>query len=67
MFDHFKFNQNKKEFLAIVFEKLGTSLYEFIKDNKYLGKFYYKLITNTITNTITNNTNTILNNTYTIN
>ncbi len=38
MFDYFKFTQDKKEYLAIVFEKLGTSLYEYIKSNKYLGK-----------------------------
>lgn len=37
MVEYFKFNEKKNEYLAIVFEKLGISLYEFIKANRFLG------------------------------
>jgi serine/threonine protein kinase len=37
LFDYFSFYDNNIKYLALVFEKLGKSLYEFIKDNRYRG------------------------------
>lgn len=38
MVDSFKFKREGQEYMAIVFERLGSSLYEFIEKNKYLGR-----------------------------
>jgi len=37
LFDNFSFSEKKNKYFALVFEKLGKSLYEFIKENKYRG------------------------------
>lgn len=37
MIEYFYFEEKRKNFMALVFEKLGKSLYEFIKDNNYRG------------------------------
>jgi dual-specificity kinase len=37
MIDYFDFEEDGKKYMALVFEKLGTSLYEFIKTNKFRG------------------------------
>lgn len=36
-YEKFCFYKNRKEYMAIVFEQLGKSLYEFIKENNYFG------------------------------
>ena len=36
--EDFKFSDSNGEYMALVFEKLGLSLYEYIKMNNYLGK-----------------------------
>lgn len=37
MLEYFYFEEKKKKYIALVFEKLGKSLYDFIKDNDYKG------------------------------
>ena len=37
LFDQFYFTEKKLQYFGLVFERLGKSLYEFIKDNKYRG------------------------------
>jgi len=37
MIEYFYFEEKKQNFIALVFEKLGKSLYEFIKENNYRG------------------------------
>jgi len=37
MVEYFYFEEKRKNYIALVFEKLGKSLYEFIKDNNYRG------------------------------
>jgi len=37
LFDHFTFSDKNHKYFALVFEKCGKSLYEFIKENKYRG------------------------------
>ena len=39
MLEYFLFEEQRKEYMGIVFETLGKSLYEFIKDNNYRGIF----------------------------
>jgi len=37
MKEYFYFKDKRHKYIALVFEKLGISLYEFIKMNKYRG------------------------------
>ena len=37
MLEYFYFEEKRKNYIALVFEKLGKSLYEFIKENDYKG------------------------------
>ena len=37
MIEYFYFDEKNKRFMALVFEKLGKSLYDFIKNNDYKG------------------------------
>jgi hypothetical protein len=37
MIEYFHFEENRKSYMGIVFETLGKSLFEFIKDNDYRG------------------------------
>ncbi len=39
MMDYFYFEDQSNRYIALVFEKLGKSLYDFIKMNRYRGKF----------------------------
>ncbi len=38
MLEYFHFDEKRKSYMGIVFETLGKSLFEFIKDNNYRGK-----------------------------
>lgn len=38
--EEFKFSDSNGEYMALVFDKLGLSLYEYIKMNNYLGKLF---------------------------
>ena len=38
MWEYFYFKESNLTYLALVFEKLGKSLYDIIKNNKYRGK-----------------------------
>ena len=44
MLEYFYFEDSNKEYMALVFEKLGKSLYEFIKANKYRGIKYIVIL-----------------------
>jgi serine/threonine protein kinase len=37
LIEYFSFHENGRKYLVIVFERLGKSLYEFIKANNYKG------------------------------
>jgi hypothetical protein len=37
MLEYFYFEEHGLKYIALTFEKLGSSLYEFIKANKYRG------------------------------
>jgi serine/threonine-protein kinase SRPK3 len=37
MLEHFYFEDSEHKYIALVFEKLAKSLYDFIKSNKYRG------------------------------
>lgn len=37
MLEYFYFEEKKQDYFALVFEKLGKSLYDFIKENDYKG------------------------------
>ncbi len=37
MVEYFYFEEKRKNYIALVFEKLGKSLYDFIKENDYKG------------------------------
>jgi hypothetical protein len=39
MIEYFSFQEDDQEYIVLVFEKLGKSLYDFIKFNNYRGKF----------------------------
>ncbi len=41
MIEYFYFDEKNKHFMAIVFEKLDKSLYDFIKMNNYRGILYF--------------------------
>jgi hypothetical protein len=43
LFDNFTFVDKKNKHIALVFEKLGKSLYDFIRENKYRGIFETKI------------------------
>jgi serine/threonine protein kinase len=38
MLEYFDFVEDGKKYMALIFEKLGLSLYEFVKANKFRGK-----------------------------
>ncbi len=38
LMEYFYFEEHNVNYVALVFEKLGKSLYEFIKSNNYRGK-----------------------------
>lgn len=42
MLEYFYFKERNLEYIALVFEKLGRSLYDFIKNNKYKGIYDFR-------------------------
>ena len=40
LYEYFYFYDDRYRYIVLVFERLGKSLYDFLKDNKYQGIYY---------------------------